>query len=228
MLSRVEGSDPHPPSSLFTLLCQTTDFSWASLSMHSSHCSGGLTISCQLHYTLNKIQCLPVASRLCSPQPWLYLPWMPPTILPSILPISFLILRDTSLTPGSILSGLFNPSPCQHCLPVLLRRQLGGIWDSFCILVNLSQDFGRSSIFCLYKDSLIFNALHRVWYREYPQLRMLTKLGSRCMVMRACWHEKFFTVQKSCILTNVPQDRRSQGVMTFQLSHHLHWQLTRQ
>ena len=33
MLSRVEGSDPHPPSSLFTLLCQTTDFSWASLSL---------------------------------------------------------------------------------------------------------------------------------------------------------------------------------------------------
>lgn len=135
MFSWVEGSDPHPPSSLFTLPYQTTDFSWASLSMHSSQCSGGLTISCQFHSTLNKIQCLPVASRLCSPQPWLYLPWMPPTILPSILPISFLLLHDTSLSPGSILSGLFNPSPCKTASQSSYGDNLGAFGTPFAFLL---------------------------------------------------------------------------------------------
>ena len=202
MLSWVEGSDPHPPSSLFILLCQTTDFSWASLSIQSSHCSYGLTIS--VNFTILWIRCnaflWPADSAALSHGFTFH-----ECLLPSSPP-SFPSAFFSSVTPASLLvltlSGLFNPSPCQHCLPVLWWQQLGGIQDSLCILATLSQDLGRSSIICLYKDILVFNALHR----EHPQLRMLTKLGSRCMVMRVHWHEKFFMVQKSCILTNVLQD----------------------
>lgn len=59
MFSWVEGSDPHSTIiSLFTLPYQDSWLLGPPLSMHSSQCSGGLTISCQFHSTLNKIQCL--------------------------------------------------------------------------------------------------------------------------------------------------------------------------